>query len=140
MDLLRYADPRRSRRRLLQIEGLGAEARLQGLLLVGEAPLAAWLNDLWRDQSPVAEHGRSLLAPEATAPSGLALRGRQVCNCLDVSEPRIRACRARSSGGAAARLAALQGELKCGTECGSCLPELRQLVRLVPAPVAIVQS
>jgi len=25
-------------------------------------------------------------------------------------------------------LAALQGKLKCGTNCGSCVPELRQMV------------
>jgi assimilatory nitrate reductase catalytic subunit len=27
----------------------------------------------------------------------------------------------------------LQGALKCGTQCGSCLPELRRLVQQVPA-------
>jgi len=27
------------------------------------------------------------------------------------------------------RLARLQAELKCGTDCGSCLPALRTLVR-----------
>jgi assimilatory nitrate reductase catalytic subunit len=135
IDLLRYADPRRGRRRLLQIEGQGAKARLKGLLLVGEAPLADWLGELWRDQAPVAEHGRALLAPEPTPPQGLAPRGRQVCNCLDVSEPRIRASLAQRGGDASERLAALQGELKCGTQCGSCLPELRKLVQQVPVPM-----
>ena len=133
IDLLRYADPRRGRRRLLQIEGQGAEARLKGLLLVGEHPLADWLTGLWRAQAPIAEHGRALLAPEASAPSGLAPRGRQVCNCLDVSEPAIRACLAGIGGSAQRRLAELQGALQCGTQCGSCLPELRRLVQQVPA-------
>ncbi len=32
----------------------------------------------------------------------------------------------------AQRLAALQGGLKCGTNCGSCIPELRRLVRATP--------
>jgi assimilatory nitrate reductase catalytic subunit len=27
----------------------------------------------------------------------------------------------------------LQGQLKCGTNCGSCIPALRQLVKLHPA-------
>jgi len=135
VELLSYADPRRGRRRLLQIEGQGAEARLKGLLLVGEAPLADWLRELWRDQAPVAVHRRALLAPEATAPQGLAPRGRQVCNCLDVSEPCIRDCLAQHGGDAKERLTALQGELKCGTQCGSCLPELRRLVSQVPAAV-----
>jgi assimilatory nitrate reductase catalytic subunit len=131
--VLRYADPRRGRRRLLQVDGQGAAARIQGLLLVGELPLADWLGDLWRDQAPVAEHRRALLAPEPVAPQGLVPRGRQVCNCLDVSESRIRACLPRCPGDARQRLSALQGELKCGTQCGSCLPELRQLVQQVPA-------
>jgi assimilatory nitrate reductase catalytic subunit len=138
--LLRYADPQRGRRRLLQIEGQGAEARLRGLLLVGEAPLADWLCTFWRDQSPVAEHRRALLAPEPVPPQGLAPRGRQVCNCLDVSELRIRACLAGQGGDAAQRLSALQVELKCGTQCGSCLPELRRLVQQVPVAVEILST
>jgi len=28
------------------------------------------------------------------------------------------------------RLASLQGALKCGTQCGSCVPELRRMIRL----------
>ncbi|MDB5894931.1 MAG: nitrate reductase, partial [Rhodoferax sp.] len=28
------------------------------------------------------------------------------------------------------RIASLQGALKCGTNCGSCLPEVRRLVRM----------
>ena len=31
------------------------------------------------------------------------------------------------------RLASLQSGLKCGTNCGSCVPELRALVEKVPA-------
>jgi assimilatory nitrate reductase catalytic subunit len=33
------------------------------------------------------------------------------------------------------RLSALQTDLKCGTNCGSCLPELKRLVRgIIPLP------
>ncbi len=35
-------------------------------------------------------------------------------------------------GDAPARLAALQAELGCGTQCGSCVPELRRLVQGTP--------
>ena len=35
----------------------------------------------------------------------------------------------RCEGSAEARLSQLQGALKCGTNCGSCLPVLRGLVR-----------
>jgi assimilatory nitrate reductase catalytic subunit len=37
------------------------------------------------------------------------------------------------------RLAALQGSLKCGTNCGSCIPELRRLVRAQPSTGHVLQ-
>ena len=36
----------------------------------------------------------------------------------------------RCSGATEAKLAQVQAELRCGTNCGSCLPELRRIVRL----------
>jgi assimilatory nitrate reductase catalytic subunit len=130
--VLRYADSQRGRSRLLRLAGEGAQARLQSLLLVGEAGVAAWLLPLWRDAVPVAPVGRQLLAPEPSAPAGVAAAARspQVCNCFDVSEARIRESLSRCSGSPAERLSALQGELRCGTQCGSCLPSLRRLVAI----------
>jgi len=52
-----------------------------------------------------------------------AMRGRTLCNCFDVAEADIDAAIA-----AGATLARVQKELKCGTNCGSCLPELRRKV------------
>jgi assimilatory nitrate reductase catalytic subunit len=46
-----------------------------------------------------------------------------VCNCLNVAESDIVTAIA-----AGADLAALQTTLKCGTECGSCVPELKRLL------------
>jgi assimilatory nitrate reductase catalytic subunit len=48
---------------------------------------------------------------------------RAVCACFKVPESTI-----RSAVAAGASLAKLQKELKCGTNCGSCVPELRRLV------------
>ena len=48
--------------------------------------------------------------------------GRAVCACYGVRESEIRAAVA-----AGADLARLQKDLRCGTSCGSCLPELRRL-------------
>jgi len=33
-------------------------------------------------------------------------------------------------GDDAQRLASLQSTLKCGTQCGSCVPELRRMIQL----------
>jgi len=45
---------------------------------------------------------------------------------------------AAAPGDAAQRLAATQAQLRCGTQCGSCLPTLRRLAAAAaPAPAAI---
>jgi assimilatory nitrate reductase catalytic subunit len=58
----------------------------------------------------------------------LRSRGRQICACLNVTDAAIRQHLDGGAGNAAERLASLQSSLKCGTSCGSCVPELRQLV------------
>jgi assimilatory nitrate reductase catalytic subunit len=133
--VLRYADTRRGRHRALRLAGAGDQARLQAVLRVGEGEEGAWLAELWREAQAVAPHGRWLLAPEALAPQGLRAASPQVCNCLDVREDRIRSCLGSASGAPAERLARLQAELRCGTQCGSCLPSLRRLVSEVPEGV-----
>ena len=137
---LRYADPVRGTRRLLALDGEGATARLAALLLVGEAPAADWLRGLWQDELEVAPFGRYLLAPQASSPQGLAPRSPQVCNCFDVSEQRIRTCLAELGGDPSTRLAALQARLQCGTQCGSCLPDLRRLEHAVAAPAEVAPA
>jgi assimilatory nitrate reductase catalytic subunit len=121
----RYADAGRGRLRLLRLDG----ALLQALLRAGEHDEAAWLLPLWRERQSVQALGRWLLGPGTPPQAQLtAPRAAQVCNCFDVREDAITAELRRCSGSADARLAALQGALRCGTQCGSCLPSLRRLV------------
>jgi assimilatory nitrate reductase catalytic subunit len=54
--------------------------------------------------------------------TGAAAFERSVCACFKVGEAQIRAAVL-----AGATLAALQKNLKCGTNCGSCVPELRRM-------------
>ncbi|WP_077035589.1 nitrate reductase [Pelomonas sp. KK5] len=124
--LLRYADAGRGRSRLLRLSADGKA--VDSLLLVGEAGVAAWLLPLWREGQPVAPFGRQLLAPHPQGPANATPRSPQVCNCLDVSEARIREHLVGCAGSESERLASLQGALRCGTQCGSCLPTLRRLV------------
>jgi len=58
--------------------------------------------------------------PAQTSPGGF---DRAVCACFKVVESELRSAIA---GGAT--LAKLQKDLKCGTSCGSCVPELRRLL------------
>jgi assimilatory nitrate reductase catalytic subunit len=64
------------------------------------------------------------------------VRSKQVCTCFNVSGAQIAACLPRCEGTDDQRLAQLQAELRCGTNCGSCVPALRKLVRDTPMAVA----
>jgi assimilatory nitrate reductase catalytic subunit len=138
--VLHYADPRRGQRRTMHLSGAGAATRLEGFLLAGDISAEAWVRPLLQGELPAQAYGRTLLIPGAKPPLAVAPRGRQVCSCFDVSESQIGATLAATTGAPEVRLAQLQGALKCGTQCGSCLPELRRLVRIPAATPALAQE
>ena len=112
----------------------GVAAGLQAFMLAGDTRAQAWVLALLQDEQPARAFGRALLESRTRPPSAAPPRGRQVCNCLDVSEPQIVAALGAATGSADERLAQLQLRLQCGTECGSCLPALRTMVRASLAP------
>jgi assimilatory nitrate reductase catalytic subunit len=115
---LAFADSRRGIAKRALIEG----DRLVGALLCNETLATEWLIDLAANGGSTTDLRRWIFAPLAAPPSAAPARGRIVCNCFDVSENEIRADVA-----AGLDLAALTTKRKCGTSCGSCLPELRRL-------------
>lgn len=58
----------------------------------------------------------------------VADKGRLVCTCLEVGERQI----AQAIGAGACTVEELGAQLRCGTECGSCVPELRRLLQCAP--------
>jgi assimilatory nitrate reductase catalytic subunit len=132
-DNLSYADHRRGQRRCMRMEGEGSEQRLQAFLLAGDTRAQAWIAPLLQQELPVQAYGRLLLSGSAAPPGPVPERSRQVCSCFDVNESRIKHVLNEQVGSAESRLAALQAQLRCGTQCGSCLPALRTLVAMVPA-------
>jgi assimilatory nitrate reductase catalytic subunit len=137
-EVLRYTDPQRGQRRSVrlvaqEIEGQSAGARITAFLLAGDTQAGAWVSTLLLDDLPAQSYGRALLAGTSAPPQAVASRGAQVCNCFDVAETEIAAALADCSGSAEARLAQLQARLQCGTNCGSCLPALRQRVQRTQA-------
>ncbi|MEJ8845768.1 molybdopterin-dependent oxidoreductase, partial [Variovorax rhizosphaerae] len=138
-DTLRYADVRHGQRRAARLVRSAAspdEAHLEGFLLAGDTRAEAWITALLRDQLPAQSFGRQLLRPGATAPVGVAARGKIVCSCFGVTESAIGEKLQGCTGNDDQRLAELQGALQCGTNCGSCLPELRRMVRAELAEAA----
>jgi assimilatory nitrate reductase catalytic subunit len=114
-----YLDAKRGvSKRVLVQDGMVVGARL-----MGETAARDWLKDLMAEGAAAEAVRAWVLAPLSTPPVGSHKRGRIVCNCLDVSALEIEAELAHGCD-----LVGLQDKLKCGTECGSCVPELKRLV------------
>jgi assimilatory nitrate reductase catalytic subunit len=135
-DALRYADRRRGQRRVARlVRRADGNAGLEAFLLGGDTSAEAWIGTLLREEIPAQTYGRLLLSPGARAPVAVQSRGQTVCTCFNVTDLAIQSELGRCSGAPEERLASLQGALKCGTNCGSCLPELKRMVRATPVEV-----
>jgi len=92
-----------------------------------DLPARRWLSGLFAQESLSDRDRMSLLAGQAATPGVDA--GPTICSCFGVGRSPIAA--AIREGCATPE--ALGAKLKCGTNCGSCVPELRQLIALVKA-------
>ncbi len=110
-------------RRQVMKRALIEDGILTGVRLAGETAACGWLQDLMARGAPTQAVRQWLLAPLTQPPLGEKSRGKVVCNCFDVAEDEILAD--LSSG---LDLPALQAKRACGTQCGSCLPELKRLL------------
>ncbi len=127
--VLRYADPRAGQRRAIGVARTADDSRVTAFVLAGDVRAASWIGELLVEQLPADLYGRALLSGSPVAPMPVPARGAQVCACFDITEPQIENTLARCAGAPELQLAQLQTELKCGTNCGSCLPKLRAMVR-----------
>ncbi|WP_047541072.1 nitrate reductase [Methylotenera versatilis] len=121
MPLLNYNDAKRGISKRILVEN----DQVTGVRLMGETLAADWLKDVMSSGSFTDELRRWALAPVVAPPTGQKGRGKIVCNCLDVSQNEI-----IDNIELGADLITLQNKLKCGTECGSCVPELKKLVQM----------
>ena len=128
-DVLRYADKKRGQRRALKLVHGADQTTLEGFLLAGDTSAQSWITPLLQDELPAHVYGRALLVPGAIPPIAVVSRGKQVCACFNVTDVAIDAQLVNCQGSAKERLASLQGQLKCGTTCGSCRPQLQRMVR-----------
>lgn len=117
--MLYYDDAKRGISKRILVES----NQVTGVRLIGETLAADWLKQVMIQGELTDELRRWALAPLSAPPTGQKNRGKIICNCYDVSENEIiETC---EDG---ADLQTLQAKLKCGTECGSCVPELKRLV------------
>ena len=128
-DMLHYADKKRGQRRTAKLTRVGDHAELTGFLLAGDTRAEAWIKTVLEGELPAQSYGRLLLSPGAKAPVAVSSRGKLVCTCLNVTDAAIEGHLTGATGSDTDRLASLQAALKCGTNCGSCVPELKRMVR-----------
>jgi assimilatory nitrate reductase catalytic subunit len=127
---LNYNDAKRGISKRILVENIEGKVAVTGVRLMGETLAADWLKDVmstgaFSDEAHYKEFSRWALAPLSAPPTGQRARGKIVCNCLDISQNEI-----IENIELGADLITLQNKLKCGTECGSCVPELKKLVHL----------
>ncbi len=108
-------------RRQIAKKAVAAGGQLIGVRLAGETSALSWLKQAMAEDEMDLRLIRLALAPGASAPKIVIARN-IICKCADVSEVEIR--QAVANG---ASLADLQETRKCGTFCGSCLPEIRRM-------------
>ncbi len=106
--------------------------QLIAMRLSGDISGADWMGEWLESRADIGPLAWRALAGGSAPPQGMASRGRIVCSCHNVAENEIAAC--FTAGG---DVADAQKKLKCGSGCGSCVPELKRLALKLHAGVKL---
>ncbi|WP_248914694.1 nitrate reductase [Pseudomonas moorei] len=129
--VLAYDDPQRSIGKRVRIDN----GRITAIRLAGETLAQHWLQNLWLEGRADEQLRRWLLAPLSTPPGHAATSvagNKTLCNCKNVSQSAV--CAGITRG---LDLQGLKEQLGCGTQCGSCVPEIKRLLVAAARPVAV---
>jgi assimilatory nitrate reductase catalytic subunit len=116
-----FDEPRGSYRMACFLEG-----RLVGCLFIGAleaAPQWGTVKTLFEAESVGEAQRRAVLSGKST--EGLADPGPVICACFGVG---LNVIRAAIESGTAANVDDIGKALRAGTNCGSCLPELKKII------------
>jgi assimilatory nitrate reductase catalytic subunit len=123
-NLLQYSDPRRASIREASLDG----DELAYCLVIGDQASEAWLKELLQSKAQAASMGAMLLMASREAPKGFKAQGKVICQCFGVTQTKIQDAIATMNGTPQEKFRALQAQLACGTNCGSCVPELKAMI------------
>ena len=126
---LRYVDAKRCHVRSMRVRN----ELLEAFVIAGDTSAEKWLNALLQTQSSAVSYGRRLLMTGAKPPVALVDAGSTVCTCVGVRDVAIATHLNKCIGDAEARLASLKNTLGCGTQCGSCIPQLKRMISTTPS-------
>jgi assimilatory nitrate reductase catalytic subunit len=130
---LRYADPKRSHLRSIQLNRSKAMPQLEAFVMAGDTSAEAWLKTLLQTQQSTESYGRRLLMTGQKPPVALKEAGQTICTCVGVKDVAIAEWLQTHPGQEAAQLAGLKNNLKGGTQCGYCVPQLKRIIALQSA-------
>ena len=120
-DWLEFSDPSKQQYRAGQVKN----DRLESVIFIApthDLPTRSWLSQLFSEASLSDEARMSLLAGKAGA--GVPDTGAMICACFGVGENTIKEA---ISCGKAKTVDDIGSLLKAGTNCGSCVPEIKKL-------------
>ncbi|RMN15168.1 Nitrate reductase [Pseudomonas savastanoi pv. glycinea] len=119
--VMAYDDPKRSIGKRVRIDN----GRITAIRLAGETLARHWLQALWLEERIDASLRRWLLAPLSSEPGKDSTQAfdKTLCNCMNVSQSAVKECIERGLD-----LNQLKTQLGCGTQCGSCVPEIKRLI------------
>lgn len=120
-DVAHYEDISNADTRTLVFRGEQVQTALFLNADRSKLPALDWCSDLLEPELTVSRH--NLLA--GVNPNK-ASSGRLVCTCWEIGELDIKS----EIASGATTLAALGSTLKCGTQCGSCVPELKRILHM----------
>jgi assimilatory nitrate reductase catalytic subunit len=126
---LRYVDARRCHVRSMRVR----DALLEAFVIAGDTSAEKWLNALLQTQASTASYGRRLLMTGAKPPVALVDSGATVCTCVGVRDIAIATHLNNCTGDEETRLTSLKSNLGCGTQCGSCIPQLKRMIATTPS-------
>ncbi|MGC9216549.1 molybdopterin-dependent oxidoreductase [Acidithiobacillus sp.] len=123
IDILDYDDGRRGVRKRLCIRG----NRLHAARLFGEDATRDWLRELLLSATDVQSYRHALFAPKVPVDMDAWVRSRGVCACIGVDEGTLR----QHIKAGALTLGQIAQVCGAGGECGSCKPEILDIIRRV---------
>jgi len=125
--IMRYADKRRGVIRLVRAKDKVLAAMLTGS--IDSLASTVWLRQYVEQGFDAKLLGRSLLVPFSKPPLALKTASKAICNCFNVKEDlMIDTLKTSQIDTLDQAMGLLQEKTLCGTNCGSCKPEVKQLI------------
>jgi len=126
--LMHYSDKRRGVVRLVRAHDKVLSAILTGP--IESLASTTWLREYLESGLDAKTLGRSLLMPVSKPPVEIKPKGKAICNCFNVSADTMTQCLKKMSVGISPddAMNSLQSATQCGTNCGSCKPEVKQII------------